>query len=306
MRQLVPFVLVLALAGLARGDDSEVDKEPTESSSEPVLNLASHRGLTGMREMIDARTPAGLWHIRVGAFFQGSDTETSVAGDIRSVERQRFEFTSFVGASFLGHLEIGWRWPFPEFEHIDDRLHDPSAPTNDPWPSTHHTDTFAGGGNPSLSAKAGWTLGPVSLAAYAIGQTGGSRHMTHKEDTFGELGGAGTISFANGLFAVHLNLSGLQLASRHLGWEFRYRTGFSFVVVASETLAVRTFIYGDGQEAEGSRGSDYWLGAGLQFQFGERFQLELTGDGRIIAGQLQSPFRDEGTYSVAVGAAFIY
>lgn len=308
---LLALSLVLAAAGLARADDASDAKdeaaEPKPAREDPCTNLASHRGLTGMREMIDARTPEGDWRVRAGAYFQGSATQTGVDGDVRTSTRERYELTPYFGASFLGHLEVGVRWPFPEVEHTVNRLHDLAAPTPDPWPSKHDDELFGGGGNPSFAAKAGWTLGPVSLAAYAIGQANaGSRLMAHKEDSFGELGGATTISFAGGLFAAHLDLSGVHLETRHLGWEFRFRTGFSFVVVASDAAVIRTFLYGDGLEAEGGRGCDYSLGAGVQLQLGDHFQAEITGDGRLLAGQLQRPFHDEGTFAVAGGAGFVY
>jgi len=271
------------------------------------VNLASHRGLAGMREMIDGRTPGGPWRLRAGAYIQGSTTQIDVTGDVRTAYRDRYEFTPYIGASFLGHIELGFHWPFPQLEYYKNVIHDPQAPVNDPWPRLTDHGYPGGGGNFSFSAKGGWTLGPVSLAAYVNAQSNsGSRLMTHKEDSFGEAGGAGTVSIADGLACIHLNLSGCHLETRHLGWEFRFRTGFSFVVAHSERFVARSFVYGEGRESEGSRGCDYYLGAGVQFQFGEHFQLEVTGDGRLVADQLQQPFRDSGTYSVAAGAGYLY
>src|SRR5205085_1572676 len=124
-----------------------------------------------------------------------------------------------------------------------------------PWPSVHDDQLFGGGGNFSFAAKGGWTLGVFSIAAYAIGQTNtGSRHMTHKEDSFAELGGASTVSVADGRLAFHLNLTGRHLETRHFGWGFRYRTGMSYVALASDTVRVRSFFYGEGVENEGTPG----------------------------------------------------
>lgn len=306
-------VFALASAGVARSEDAsdaeDVRDEPKPASErvDPGIRLSSHRGLTGMREMIDARTPDQPWALRTGAYFQGSSTTIELDRGVRTFQRERYSFVPYVGASFLGHLEVGFRWPFPQFEHTRNRLHDPAAPVLDPWPRFHDDKLNGGGGNFSFSAKAGWTLGPVSLAGYAIGQTNtGSRQQTHKEDSFGELGTAVTVSIAHGLVCVHANVSGVQLASRGFGWQLRFRTGFSAVLVSSDEGCVRTFIYGEGLEAEGSRGCDYYVGGGVQFQVGEHFQVELTGDGRVLSRQLDRQFTDEGTYSVAVGAGFVY
>ncbi len=306
MRTLIALVLVCALGGLARAEDDESEQEKPHEG-DPCVNLSGQRGLSGMREMIDARTAPGTWHIRTGAYFQGSSESITASGDVRTHTRDRFELTPYVGASFLGHLEVGFHWPFPEVEHTQDRIHDVTAPTNDPWPSVHHDDVFGGGGNFSFAAKAGWTLGPVSLAAYAIGQTNtGSRLMTHKEDSFGEVGGAGTVSLVDGRFSIHLNLGARHLETRRLGWGFRYRGGFGVIVVQTEKLLVRSFVYGDGVESEGTPGSDARLGAGVQFQLIERIQLEISGDGRLYAGSLVGPFSDSGTYAVALTIGFVY
>src|SRR5262249_5646113 len=114
------------------------------------------------------------------------------------------------------------------------------------------------------------------------------------------------LALADGRIGVHLNLSAVHLETRHFGWQFRFRNGFSFVVAAAESFSVRSFVYGEGLEGEGTRGCDYRLGAGVQFQLGQHVQLEVTGDGKLLAGQSQRPFKDEGTYAVAAGAGFVY
>lgn len=300
------FVLVLVLAPGLRAQEADDDEKPP-ASSDPCVNLASLRGLAGMREMIDARTPEGNWHIRAGAYFQGSSESIGTDGGVRSFTRDRFELTPWIGASFLGHLDVGFHWPFPEVEHTQSKIHDVTAPTLDPWPSVQKDDLFGGGGNFSFAAKGGWTLGIFSIVAYAIGQTNtGSRHMTHKEDSFGEVGGASTIAVAAGQLCFHLNLGARHLETRHHGWGFRYRPGMSYVAVPSPSVRIRSFLYADGVENEGSPGSDVRLGAGVQIELAERVQLEVSGDGRLYAGSLVGPFSDDGTYAVAFNAGFVY
>jgi hypothetical protein len=304
MRRILALAVVMCLASAAFADED--DNAAEAPHDEPAINLSSLRGLTGMREMIDARTPTGMWHIRAGAYFQYSQTEIDYSGDIRDFERERWEFTSFVGASFVDHVEVGFHWPFPQFEHTTNKVHAVNAPVPDPWPTVHDSSTEGGGGNFSFAAKAGWTFGPVSLAAYAIGQPStGARTMAHKEDSFGELGGAGTVSFAKGLFAVHANVSAVELATRDLRWYMRYRTGFSVAIARSEAVVIRSFLYGEGFAHEAGFHSEYRLGAGVQALLLEHLQLEVTGDGRLVA-LLPDALTDAGTFEVAFLAGFVY
>jgi hypothetical protein len=304
--RILAAVFLLLLARPARADDDGPTYEHREETSEPALNLASQRGLTGMREMIDARTPAGDVHLRVGASIQASSETIEQNGDVRSMTLERYELTPYAGASFLGHLELGFHWSFPEIEHTVDSVHGIGVPVPDPWPSLHKDELVGGGGNPSFSAKAGWTLGPVSLAAYVTGQPDvGSRLMAHKTDSFGEAALAATIAVAK-IFSIHLNLGGRYEETSRLPWEVRYRTGFGAVVLENDRYVARMFLYGDGLAREGGIGSDYRLGGGVQLQVGEHFQAEITGDGRLYAGQLVGPFHDDGTFSIGAGAGFLY
>src|SRR5438309_10950686 len=109
MKRALCLLLVGLAVSVARGDEPD---EAGIANDAPCVNLASHRGLTGMREMIDARTPEGTWHIRTGAYFQGSSQTIAAAGNVREATLDRYEFTPFVGVSFLGHIDLGFHWPF--------------------------------------------------------------------------------------------------------------------------------------------------------------------------------------------------
>src|ERR1700678_3337717 len=121
MKKLLVMALVLLLAPAARAEDDET--APETSKDEAAVDLSSLRGLTGMREMIDARTPSGLWHIRAGAYGQYSTEEIELNPDVRTSQRDRYELTPYVGASFLGHLEAGINCPFPAVEHTKNEVH---------------------------------------------------------------------------------------------------------------------------------------------------------------------------------------
>jgi len=275
-RYLALAVLSVALArSPARAEDSDVDT---------ARGFSSSFGLTGMRELIDARAPRDL-NVRLMTVASYDRIELSSPRLSRRTDRLRDELIG--GVSVLGALEGGARW-FP-FEHelVLDR------PTGAAATRTRRH----GAGDLDLAAKASLELEPVSLAPYAVLHLGVGEPAV-QESTQLEVGGAFTLELAERFVGLHANLAFVEREAGRRA--FRYRIGASGVLVATEDVVVRVFAFADGLEEGGARGSDVFLDAGVQAKFGPYLSVSLAVLGRVLDGA-QRPLADRATFGVRPG-----
>jgi hypothetical protein len=249
-RILLCLALVLAVASGARAQDAE---------GPDVIGFANARGLTGMRDLLDARTPS---REALRLLARGGRDESRVVGPDGRVAFEKDEMEVAAGVAFLGHFEVGLRWKAVEY-----------VSTNG--------DATTGIGDSGVTGKAGVTLAPVSVAPYFVqGFDTGAGRLDHTWYT--ETGAAGTLAFLEDRVALHLNLAFLNDDPGQLG--FLYRLGVSAVPFAETEVVVRPFAYVEGVEREGTRGCDVSVAVGVQTRLLQYLGVTVDFQQRVATG----------------------
>ncbi len=259
-----------------------------ESDAEPAIGFPGTLGLTGMRDMVDARVPAVL-SIRAGARYDVTVLEHKFRSAFRAARNQQsHEFTLYGGASALGLLDASVRLPFVyRRDGIEfDGQPSPRARYDQGW------------GDLDVAAKVAWGLGPVVLSPFAFGKLPSGEPDVGDFARF-EYGVAATFDFLNRYLAVHANLAGVQAEEGRQA--IRYRLGASAVVWADEGFVVRVYGYGDGIEYEGSIDSDFDVDFGVQALLG-LLTFELGMSVRLVdTGQIDDALRGARSPADGVG-----
>ena len=278
-----------------------------ESDAEAAIGLPGTLGLSGMQDLVDARSLE--LSIRAGTRYQLLVEGQDFDGAVRlERDRTRHEFVAYAGGSVLELVDASIRYPWVyDSEDQDFR----GARDID--------DSDTGWGDVDLAAKVSLELGPVDVAPYVHGRfpTGEPATRDLIEFTYGV---AATFSLLNEYLGFHANLAGFQ---REEGLSaIRYRLGASFVVWTEPVALVRLYAYADGIEWEGSADSDLDLELGAQAILFDLLTLELGGSVRLIEagfldesvkrelrgerGVLDRHFSADRTWTLQVGVGVIF
>jgi hypothetical protein len=282
-RLLAAIALVLVPLAEARSQDEELDRSDEIRLARSAAGFASVFGITGMREMIEARVPerpivrgmlqAAIDHQQL-SFGEGSVTQTTDSVGLQLT----------LGGSFARIFDFGMRW-IP-IEQV--RTQRTGAPTQ--------VEDKSGGLD--LAAKISLPLGSAAaIAPYAIFHFELGGH-----DLYGsrgvEAGSAFVFAFARDQVALHATLAYADRSGQASA--FRFRVGASWVAVAEDSVLVHPFVYLDGVEPTDA-------GLGLRIDFGVQVRLF---DSLVVSAAVyyylvddSSPpgTKDEGSWGVRFG-----
>jgi len=301
--------LLFALAALAAPvlADDEDDGGGGGGAAE-AIKLAGTIGLTGFRDMVDARVPDGL-SIRGGIRYDLLVVDQDFSGAVRATRKaDRHEFTLYGGASLLGLIDAAARIPYL---YTDDEINRRGLVDRD-------ADEDIGWGDFDLAAKVALEVGPLDVAPFVFGRFPTGEPDVRDLAEF-HYGAAATFSFFGDFIAAHANLAGVQIEEGLSA--FRYRFGVSLVGVATSALLVRVYGYLDGVEFEGRADSDIDLELGAQAILFELITVEVGASTRLLdsgflddsakealAGQnvFDRHFDDDGTWQLQVGVGVVF
>lgn len=288
MRRRIVGVAALALvlvAAPARAEDE----------GRRSVGFSGTRGLTGMREMVDARVPE-LLNVRGMLRFEHESLNLESNAFAHSVDTYAAE--GIGGVSALGMLDAGIRYPL-EIRVNKDDVRGVSS----------HQVTIEGVGDPELSGKVAFKLGPVSLGPYGTAHFNiGHKSLEHTNKW--DLGACGTLAILNDHVAVHGNITWVRTFV-HFGpgkFAFGYRLGGSVVPWADETLVLRLYLYLDGLEYGGTPGSDVKVAVGAQALLMKILTVEIGSFVKVEDGDLPTQIRNVGTYGInfSAGVSFMF
>ncbi|MEZ0230696.1 MAG: hypothetical protein ACAI25_18890 [Planctomycetota bacterium] len=295
---------LLARPAYANGDGEAMDEPPqkTQSTAPPVsssdddagmaVKLPNTLGLSGFGDMIDARIPTGLT-IRGGVRLEQQKSE--LKGPLMEFKSEQLNMQAYAGVAVLELFEVGARLPF-EFNRTSKGVKVNGGSTR------KGDDNF---GDLDLGAKLSIRLGPVALAPYAvITIPSGDRRFV--KDAGGRVGGAVTVAILKSILNFHGNLDAQWAEGNH--WAINYRTGVSFVPLATKLLLLRPYIFLDGKQALANEsGADLRVAAGAQALLFDFITVEAGGAYRFFTQATPSELdHDEGTWSFHVGAGVAF
>lgn len=282
---LLGMALALLVPAVAHAQESGSSSEPEGRRS---VGFSSSKGLTGMRDLIDARVPTTI-NIRGMLRFDNESTNLDSPFLAHSLDVYSADFIA--GASALGILDAGLRLPVEIRVEKDDVHGGPSRKV-----------TVNGVGDAEVSGKVGFQLGPwIALGPYATlhWNTGsGSLEKTNEM----HLGGCGTVSFLDDRIAGHVNITSISYDGGK--WAFGYRLGVSIVPIAIDGFLLRLFLYVDGKDYIGTRvhGNDGRIFGGAQVLLFKIVTAEFSMGWKFDRGDLPGYIADIGTYGLDLGA----
>jgi hypothetical protein len=290
MKKLLLFsgAFLLLAASTVRADGEGGAALPLVGDGSLSIGLPSSFGLTGMRDMIDARIPAG---INVRGLLRFDDETQNLSSSSQSYSQDLYQGNLIVGASALKLFDVGVRVPL-EWQVEKDRLR------GDPTDRT----SADGIGNTLVSGKVGFQLLPwLTIGPYVTAATDSGSSLLDKSNML-TVGGCGTFAIWEERLAAHVNMSTIFQDGGK--WSFKYRVGGSVVPFASDPLLFRVFAYFDGQDYVGDRvqGSEASIYGGVQALFFKFVMAEVSFGWRVYAGDLPHAVKDESTYGLDVGA----
>jgi hypothetical protein len=271
-----------------------------DTPEELSATLMSNRGLLGMGSMVDARSTARP-HARAVTSYEFERSRVDSPTTERTFERHLASVVA--GFSALGVLDTGIRWvPFERLEVDDETVGAQPIRRRD-----------QGTGDLSLAAKGSWTFDKtLSVGAYVFGHMAIARRALDRTNDF-EVGPVVTLAVLDQRLAFHLNLVYANLnagnnvlrlrAGEHA---FRWRVGVSGVPFAIDDAVIRPYLYVDGIELAGSRGSDVRVGIGVQSLFFGHLVVAVGGEYKVHDGDLPPGARDHGTGGVGLGVGFAW
>ncbi|MEZ6188470.1 MAG: hypothetical protein R3F62_26145 [Planctomycetota bacterium] len=291
---------LVASAACAWADDDDDAKR--------ALKLSGSLGLTGFRDMVDARTP-GVLSVRGGLRYHVDVTDQDFKGAIDATRKaQRHELSLYAGGSLLGMIDVAGRVPYLITREETNRFGLPDLSADDDY----------GWGDVDLAAKVSLSLGLIDAAVFATGRIPSGEPAVRDLGQF-EYGLAASLTLFNHHFAAHGNVSGLQVEEGLSA--LRYRVGASFVLLDFDALLLRVYAYGDGIEYEGRANSDIDVDFGVQAILFEFVSVELGTTLRVIDGNFLDKdtrrqliqqgitdrhFDDDGTWAVELGVGIVF
>jgi hypothetical protein len=294
-RRVVSLVILLGIAGGASADDAPAEKPPTPGKTS--IGLPSFFGISGLRNMVDARTPSSMLQLRglLGYEFTHQTTEDQI--EQQTVMTNSASFT--ISASAFTFFELGGHVPFYVVKEQETRVFDMSFDRE----RTTRTLTL------DLGLKAGRTLDFISgkldwlaIAPYMlihISRLDGVQRL----DGFVvvEVGGAATVALLEDRLSIHANF-----AYAHLGVHvdgFRLRLGaFGVPVGWKDDFVLRVGAYMDFLKAGSSRGDSIEANLGVQSLLFAHLIIQLTGGYRVFQSHENgSRDRDTGAFEANIG-----
>jgi hypothetical protein len=269
------------------------DASSDEGVADHAIKLPNFYGLSGMREMIDARTPDGLT-IRGGVRLQ--QQKESTAGHLIEFDRERLDLQAYAGVALFSFVEAGARLPF-EWNKQSKGFRTSGG---------HDRDDGSGVGDLDVAAKISIPLGPIALGPYlkATIPTSSSPHFDKHRG--GEVGAAASAGLFGQALVFHANVDG---GWRDGGWtSINYRFGVSVVPFATKILLVRPYVYLDGkQRLHDQAGSELRVAAGAQALVLDFITLEAGGDYRFLNDATAHGLGDDrGTWTFEIGAGVAF
>jgi hypothetical protein len=275
-RLLAAIALVLVPLAEARSQDEELDRSDEVRLARSAGGFASVFGITGMRELIEARVPdrpmvRGIASLAIDhqklSFGDGSVVQTTDSVGLQLS----------VGGSFARFVDLGLRW-IP-IEEVQTRR--TGAPTQNEDKS----------GGLDLAAKLSLSLGSAAIAPYTIFHFElGGHDLTGSRAV--EAGSAFVCSFVRDRVSLHATLSYDGKAGQP--GAFRFRVGPSFVPYATDALLVHPFIYLDGVQR--SDGLALQLIVGFQARIFDSLVVAVNANYYLFDHSLEPGTKDEGAW----------
>lgn len=267
-------------------------KPAKDDDANLATKLPNFLGLSGMRDMIDARTPQGFT-LRGGVRLQ-QDKE-DLHGALIDVKREELDMQAYMGLALAGFFEAGARLPFSVIHTAHGLRFD-----------GHDHSGGKGIGDLDIAAKVTLPLTPeLTLAPYVTAQLPtGDKRFSLKSGV--DVGGALTMTALDEVVAFHVNVAG----SWHEGGdtEIKFRVGPSLVPIATKVILLRPYVYLDGREVlHSDTGLDLRVAFGAQALLFDLLTVEIGADWRFMAQPVPEGIaRDEGTWRVEVGAGVAF
>jgi hypothetical protein len=288
MKKHVLFGAVLALVTAGPALGQEPASKLLDSEGRLSLNLPSSTGLTGMRDLIDARVPEGF---SARGMIRFDDESQNLDSTALSHSLDKYATQLVLGGSIFGAVDFGFSIPL-EIQSEVDKFH--GGPL--------HRVTSDGVGDATFAAKGSFALGPwIYVGPYATLQlNSGSANLQKMNEL--TIGGAGTVAVYDNRIAGHLNFSSVSFDGGK--WAISYRVGASYAPIATREILLRVFSYLDGKEYVGSRthGNDALLFGGVQGVFLGYITGEISFGWRVLSGTTLDHVKDTGTYAFDFGA----
>ncbi len=295
MRKLVLLVALsipcLAFAQDVKDGTDTTETRPPRESRDPEgkrsIGFASTVGLTGMRDLIDARVPSTI-NVRGMIRFDNESLNLDSASQSHSLDT--YDLDLIAGASLLGMLDAGFHLPL-QYRVVRDALH--GGPSR--------RISADGVSDAEISGKVGFALGPwISIGPYATLHWNTGSSLLDKTNEL-RLGGCGTLSFLDDRVAAHVNFTNINYDGGK--WALGYRLGASVVPLLSDFLLLRVFVYLDGKDFIGTRvqGNDTRIFGGVQALFFKFVTAEFSMGWKIYNGDLPVFVHDVSTYGIDVG-----
>ncbi|HZV02668.1 MAG TPA: hypothetical protein VFF73_38530 [Planctomycetota bacterium] len=291
MWKSLPFALALlfSVAGDVGAQD-DVDEKPL-TSGEASIGLPSFFGVSGLRNMVDARTPT---RVDLRALLGYDWTRQDVTGPVAEKTVDTSEGALTVGASALTFLELGAHFPFYVVKRQTVDVFNQSSEKEESVGRIVSLD---------LGLKAGRSLDFItkslhwlSLAPYMLVHVTGAPGITRLDGFLSfEVGGAATVAVLDDRLSFHLDL-----AYAHIGVKtaaVRCRLGiFGVPIGVADDLVVRIGGYVDGLSVvkTNTRHDLLDVSFGVQGLLIKYIILEVTGGYRAYQG-LSFQLRDRGT-----------
>lgn len=301
--------LLCCFAGPAWAEEDAPAEEERESGAGVTINLPGRLGLTGFQDMVDARTPKGLFALRGGVHYDVGVSGQDFDGAIDATRSQEVhDLSVYAGGSVMGLVDVAARIPWSY-----------RRGKNNIQGLANQVDRDHGWADFDFAAKVSLNVwGPITVAPYAHGRFPTGEPQVRDLIEF-EWGAAASISLFNHYLSVHGNVAGFNREQGLMA--VRFRLGAAFVVWADKLLTLRIYGYGDGIEYEGRPQTDIDVEFGAQAILFEFLSVELGGSVRLLDANFLDDsskaalrnqnvfdrhYDDEGTWQVhiAVGVVF--
>jgi hypothetical protein len=277
-RLLAAIALVLVPLAEARSQEEELDRSDEIRLARSAGGFASVFGITGMRELIEARVPdrpmvraiasLAIDHQKL-SFGNGSVVQTTDSTGLQLS----------AGGSFARLVDLGLRY-IPIEQVVTRRT---GVPTQ--------VEDKAGGLD--LAAKLSLSLGSAAMAPYTIFHFELGGHDLYGSRAV-EVGSAFVFPFARDRVSLHATLS-YDGKSGQSG-AFRFRVGPSFVPYATDALLVHPFIYLDGIQRSG--GLALQLIVGFQVRIFDSLVVAFNANYYLVDDSLAAGTKDEAAWGL--------
>jgi hypothetical protein len=279
-------------AGATKGRTGEGADPPKTNDADLATKLPNFIGLSGFRDVIDARTPKDFT-LRGGLFLQQSKQD--LHGNLIDMHANQYDLQAYMGIALLGMIEFGAGLPF-SVQHTTNGLRFDGS----------DRESGRGVGNLQLGGKLTIQITPeLALAPYVVGQLPSANSSLDQKSGI-DFGGAVTATAYESRVAFHANVAG----SWHEGGDvsIKFRFGPSFVPIASKVILLRPFVYLDGtEEMNSNKGLDLRVAFGVQSLVLDLFTLSLGADYRLVAQSVPEGItHDDGTWRIDVGVGVAF